>query len=171
MNVRQRKHLIRAGAGCVLLAGAAILAAGLMTPVKVHGRPTVDTNPRSSGAKARRADGAEPGQHAERGELAELTQLCAMPLRGPLYDPPPTGGAGPPTPTRRPMTAALIGIIYEPGHAIAVFQTAAGNKKLCAEGESVDDPVGKVTVVKVEADRVTVQYAGNTVELKPPPRR
>jgi len=92
-------------------------------------------------------------------------QVSDLPLRRPLYDPPPPPPLVPVVP---PMTVRLRGIIQEPGHSLAVFVKPDGSTKLCAVGQGIKDAGGQVTVTKIEPQAVTVQYAGQEQRLVPP---
>jgi hypothetical protein len=96
-------------------------------------------------------------------DLAELQQLCEKDLRGPLFDPPQTRQA---RPAKRPsMTMSVVGIVSEPGHSMAMLQKSDGTVVLCAEGETVEDAGGPVTVTKVEQQKVTVRYGGEVLDV------
>ena len=176
MNVRQRKNLIAASAALVALAGAAVLAAGLVLPVTI--------SPSDSHTLARTAGGKAASTQAIASDTADSSQqwredllrLCQVDLRRDLFEVP-TVAAPAIDPATTPSTAAqasslsirLIGTIIEPGHSMALFQKATGIVELASQGDTFDDGGVAVTVVTVEPLKVTVRRAGVSIELVIPP--
>jgi hypothetical protein len=162
MSGRQRRTMMWLGAALVMLAGVSVAAWGLAAPVRVQTRPEDAAAPGSKAAlSSAEASRQATGRDSAR-LLAALQQLCAMNLRRPLYDPPPT----PPPPRPEPsMTVRLVGTINEPGHSLAMFQKPNGAIELCGLGESIDDEGLAVTVTRIEGGKVTVRYADELHEL------
>ncbi len=160
MNVRQRKRAIGLAAAAVGLAAVAVLAAGVAVPLETG--PDEPDVPSSEGAGGAARDPAAEQAKAERAraKLAELQRVSGLDVRRPLQDAPVAGGA-----SKVPMTVRLIGTVDEPGHSMAMFQKKDGTIALCAEGQSVDDAGGAVTVKRIDQQTVTVEYADETIEL------
>lgn len=172
MNPRQKKRVIYLTGACVALGAVGVLAAGFMSPVTVAPKGSIV---KSGSTRGPGGEGVGEGVVSKEDgrSLAWLREVCSIELRRPLFDPPP-----PPPPPKdqqrtvssRPMTVRLVGMVYEPGHSMAVFQKPDGTRELCAEGESIDDAGGQVTVKKVEMEKVIVEYGGQSHELIPPPK-
>ncbi len=97
--------------------------------------------------------------------LADLQRVCGVDLRRPLGEAPPAAGAASGAPAASPMTLRLVGTVNEPGHSVAMFQKPDGAMELCGLGQSIDDAGGAVTVTRIEAQKVTVQYGSQVLEL------
>jgi hypothetical protein len=173
MTVHQHKKVIGLAAALVAVGGLAVLAAGLSLPLGV------ETNPPAmhiAGAGAAAAPAGAPTPNGAEGStpaLAELQRLCAMDLRRPLHDsarPLSRGRSGPKVAPKPTMSVRLIGTVNEPGHSMAMFQKRDGSIALCAEGQSVDDAAAKVTVIRIEHQKVTVRHNGRSRELLVAPR-
>jgi hypothetical protein len=167
MTVQQRKRAIGLVAGLVGLAGLAILAAAVAVPLETGAPEPAPQAPAVGPPPDDRGADQTPG--ASRPTLGELARVSAMDLRRPLHDPPATAAAAPKAASAVPMTVRLVGTIVEPGHSMAVFRKADGSFELCAQGESVTDAGGAVTVTGVAPEKVTVEYAGQAQELAVPP--
>lgn len=178
MTVRQRKTLIWLLAGALAAPSVAVLVLGGVVPVRVEteqaGEPAAaaDGTPQGQGASAAARD-APP----RRAAMADLLRLCRTDLRKPLYDAdepaqdPKGRKAAARQAARSALTLRLIGTVNEPGHSMAMFQKKDGSIALCAQGESLDEAGGAVTVTRVEYEKVTVQYGNRSHELVIPPRR
>jgi hypothetical protein len=171
MNVRQRKQLIGLVAALLALGAVASLVAGLAVPVGVD--PPKQAAAKNDPGVAAQAAVASSQKAAEKSRrlLAQLQPLCAVELRRPLTDPPGStqGGSGGSGQPQRPMTVRLVGLASEPGHSMAVFAKGNGAIEICPQGQSIDDAGGPVTVTKIELDKVTVQYGGQSQVLTLPP--
>lgn len=159
MNLRQQKRAIWLAAGALGLVALAVLAAGVAVPLELApDEPDIPPAPENNPAADRGAEQARAER--ARGELAALQRVASLDLRRPLHDAPAAGG-----PSKVPMTVRLIGTVKETGHSMAMFQKKDGTIELCAEGESIDDTGGAVTVKRIDQETVTVEYADETVEL------
>jgi hypothetical protein len=168
MTVRQRKRVIGLVAGLVGLAGLAVLVGAVAAPLETAAPGPAPQPP--AGGPPTDQRGADQTPDASRPTLGELARVSAMDLRRPLWDPPATAAAAPNAASAVPMTVRLVGTIVEPGHSMAVFRKADGSFELCAQGESVTDAGGAVTVTAVAPEKVTVEYAGQAQELAVPLR-
>jgi hypothetical protein len=177
MTVRQRKTLIWLAAGVLAAPTVAVVALGLALPVRVETGAAGRPDGGAAGEPSDRAASAADRDRQRRAAVADLLRLCRTDLRKPLFDseapaegPTAKGGTarrgGPSS-----LTLRLIGTVNEPGHSMAMFQKKDGSIALCAQGESVDDAGGAVTVTRVEFEKVTVQYGNRSHELILPPRR
>jgi hypothetical protein len=159
------------GATCLGAAGAAVLAVGFAMPVELP--VTASPAPRGSATSLSKPVQAQTGRtaFAPQSALDELQRLSAVDLRAPLFDPPPAlpaPAAEVPVAHRSTMTLRLVGTIVEPGHSMAMFQKPDGSIALCAQGQSIDEAAATVTVTHVSHHRVTVQFAGQSIELDLP---
>jgi type II secretory pathway component PulC len=100
-------------------------------------------------------------------------RIAARTLRGPLYDSPaapsvPVARPKPtPTPQQPKLDLTLVGTIIEANQSIAILSDSAGQFDVKGIGESLELLPAGVTVQKIEAEQVTLQYQGrqSTVQL------
>lgn len=175
MTVRRRKMLIWLLAGALAAPSVAVVALGLTVPVRVETDQPSMTSGGPSEEPSAKAMAAASRDRQRRAAMAQLLQLCQRDLRKPLYDSDsPAEAEADRTAARRPgpssLTLRLIGTVNEPGHSMAMFQKKDGSIALCAQGESVDDAGGPVTVTRVEYEKVSVQCGNRAHELVIPPR-
>ncbi|MFO8014766.1 MAG: hypothetical protein R6X20_15840 [Phycisphaerae bacterium] len=177
MTVRQRKMLIWLLAGALAAPAVAVVVLGLAVPVRVETAQAPATEGAQDEKPSAKSATADAGDRPQRAALAELLRLCRANLRRPLYDADEpaedakTGKTAARRAARSPLTLRLIGTVNEPGHSMAMFQKKDGSIALCAQGESVDDAGGAVTVTQVEFEKVTVEYGNRSHELIIPPRK
>lgn len=161
-------------AAVVAICAVGILAVGFITPVRVGAATMTNVSavPTSGGPSARNP--SQDGTDDALVSLSELQQVCAIELRRPLYDPPtpeqPAASPEAPTATTRPLPVRLVGTVIEAGHSMAMLQKSDGSIVLGAVDQSIEDAGSQITVISVQHDRVTVQYAGTEHELILPPR-
>jgi len=135
------------------LGGLAVLAAGLAAPVSL-----ATDEPETAAV--------QPVAAAPSVDLARLKALAAVDLRRPLGADAAILGAGAALPIK------LVGTINEADHSMALLQRSDNSVRVCGVGQTLDGPGGRVTVMKIERDRVTVQFGGRSYELAmPPPAR
>lgn len=174
MKVRRRKSVIWLAAALLGAISASVLAWGVGYPVRVGATGAGEAPEPASRAVAsdKAADGS--ADRDRRPPVEELVRLCEMELRRPLYEPEPAereradAEPGDEPKASTSMTVRLIGTINEPGHSMAMFQKKDGSVELCAEGRSIEDGEGEVTVIEIEHQRVTVRHAGRERELVTP---
>lgn len=156
----------------VALGAAALLAWGLGVPVWVA--PAVAGVTPNAGATNEASGGADDDQapaQAPALDLAELKRLCATDLRRPLFDPTPVKPkATAAAPALSALRVRLIGTANEPGHAMAMLEKSDRTIAWCAEGQSITDGGGVLTLAKVENEKVKVLYGGKEYELVMPKR-
>lgn len=158
VNLRTRKRLLWLAA-LVMGAGAlAVVVAGLSIPIAVDAAAAPRPHAPES---APVPDEGRPGQLT----LAELEELSGTDLRRPLYDAPSSQSAGDPAAA---APVKLVGMVNEPGHSMVILQKADGSMATCAQGETLDDAPGPVTVVEIGARKVTIRCRGNVYELPVP---
>jgi hypothetical protein len=172
MTVRQRNKLIGLAAAFVGLAGVAVLAAGLGVPVQVAADESAAPAEPVVAPVAPSDASAEQKDAESHVALSELQRLCRIDLRKPLFDVPAlpsTAGAASNPSSASSLGARLVGTVVELGHSMAMFQKRDGSIELCAEGQSLDDAGGKITVLRIEYMKATVQVAGRMFNLVIPP--
>jgi hypothetical protein len=156
MSIRQRKQMLLLAVALVGLGGLAVLATGLMIPVSLAAENTSDS---AGAAPVPASTGADP-----QALLAQLKSIAALDLRRPL------GADGSAIPAEGASLAVkLVGTISEGDHSMALLQKSDGSVKVCPAGQSIDDAGGRVTVLRIERNTVTVQFNAQSFELAMPP--
>jgi hypothetical protein len=167
MTLRQTKRSIIIAAAITALAALSAVVAGVAWPYDLGlDDPGADPAPAAPGSSSANS----PGGSAPALDLAQLQALCAIDLRRPLLDDPtaaqadqqPVVAAAPPGSA---LSLRLVGTAHEPGQSIALFQKPDGKIELCALGKTLDDPAGPVKVTHIEHRKVTVEFAGGSLEL------
>jgi hypothetical protein len=168
MNLRQRKYLVWSVAVLVGLAGAGILLADSLLPIRISDAVSDRLRMALQALGApEQSGGGRIGEQA-RPDLAELDQLCAKDLRRPLTGESAAAGGGPNSLLGAALTLQLVGTVYEPEHSMAMLRKGDGAVVVCALGESVDDVGGPAVVTQIEMDRISVRYQGAVRELRVP---
>ncbi|MEM1068732.1 MAG: hypothetical protein AAGG48_03250 [Planctomycetota bacterium] len=92
-------------------------------------------------------------------------------FRGPLYDPPPAPTRAPepvqrqtppPKPTRPSLEWTLVGTIIDSSESLAILADASGNFDVKAAGESLELTPAGITLTRIEAESVTLDWRGQT---------
>ncbi|MEX2672295.1 MAG: hypothetical protein WD294_09325 [Phycisphaeraceae bacterium] len=167
VNHRQVKRSLVAGIAISLLLTVAVLASGLMLPIAVDVEQPTTTAPRA-GTPTHDRSTSQPTAVP----LEALLRVTTRNWRQPLFDvtettPEDTQQQAPRPASAVPMTVQLMGTVIEHGRSMALLRKTDGTIAICSEGETVDDSGGPVLVERVEANSVTVHYAGaaRTLEL------
>jgi len=172
MSIERRKQLLRALAFLVALAAASLVAWPAFFPARLA-PPEVD----------------EPGaglfpRSAERPAVREpdLERLKALIARGrhvSVPEPEPEDSASgsqadasaPPPPPPDPLPVELVGILYEPSYAMALFRRPDGRVVVRGPGERIEAGLGgsgPVTVLEVGARSVRLRHGGRERTLALP---
>jgi hypothetical protein len=165
MNLRQRKRIIGLAAALLGLGAVAVLAVGLILPVQIAATPAAARAEVARVVPPPAGPPAKSAADAAQALAADLQRLSGRDLRRPLFDSPAEARGTPGSPVRPPLTMQLIGTLNEPGHSMAMLQKADGSVVLCAQGQSVDDAGGKVTVTRIEKQKISVLYADEPQDL------
>lgn len=154
MTVRQQKHLLWLAAAGIALAAIAILFLGWTLPFRQSANlaPAIAPTPQVAPPNARPP--LDP---------REFDTWLARDLRKPLFHESPAAAQ-----TGAPLTLQLVGTAIEAGHSVAMLRKSDGTFAFCRVGESVDDVGGQARVTRIDADRVSLQYAGALRELQAP---
>lgn len=152
-SLRIQKALIGA-ATCVCLAAAVVVviwAARVPTPVVRVAQP-------SSAGSSHMTTPATELQPPSRDQFA---RLCDVPLRRPLYDPPP-----PKPEVRRPppFVVELLGTIIEPDNSLAIIRTERGVEYKRA-GDQIGPPESPGRIVEIHANAVTVERSEERITV------
>ncbi len=156
MNVRRQKRLISLTAAVIAVAAIATLVVGLSAPVDIEAAPTTrlsvdDANPDTA---------SDPNTETNKLTLTDLRRVSSLDLRRPLFeDPTPAVTQTQAQPTV-PLNLTLVGTVQEDGHSMAMLRKADGSITVCAEGATLDNPAGTITIKQVETDRVTLIHRG-----------
>jgi len=149
MNRRRVRLILWSSSVLLSLASAAVVAAGLLLPLRVS-LPKPQDPPTQTGP-------TPPRQALF--PLENLQRLAGLNLRQPLFDPLPP--APPPPPAKAPLAIKLAGTILEAEHSLAILQLPDGKTELKAVGEEC----GGATILQIEQDCVMVSYDGQTLQL------
>lgn len=169
MNVRQRKKVIWLTAVVVGVASLVLLFTGFCVPIKTTKSKTVFQSEVSATAGVfGETSNDKENTNVSNLSFDELKRLCEKNLRKPLYDKPipePEKSDAASSASNSSLPLRLIGTANEPGHSIAMFQKSDGSIELCVENENMDNAGETVTVIKIEHQKVIVEYGGETYEL------
>ncbi len=142
----------------LMITGTALLAIGLtVLGFTIFQEPTtptsITTNEHTQRSRASHTSHPLP-------TLTELKQAWDLPLRRPLYDPPPPiveeAVFVPP-----PLPVTLTGIIDEPGQSLAMLKHTDGRLLFCPIGYQL----GEMEVVDIQAQHVELRYYKQPVTL------
>lgn len=102
----------------------------------------------------------EQGTGPAKGDFA---QLCELPLRRPLYDPPP------PAPEVRqlpPLRVELLGTILEGENSMAILRSDEGQVEYRRQGDSVGPVDCPAKLVEIQGDAVVLDRENERVTLR-----
>ena len=93
--------------------------------------------------------------------LERFAQVWSRPMQKPLYDPPPKPEPpSPPPPPPKPLNIRLLGTMLESDRPAAMFTSSRGGIFIREVGQTVSNDPGEATVVRIEANKVVVEFDG-----------
>lgn len=140
-------------AGVCMLGAAGALAMALWLPYAEAEARSTTIRPAVTGSDHRTLVATLPSA----GDPIWMT-----PLRRSLTEEP--AAEAPTAASTVPFASALAGTVIEPGRSMALFVAPDGRTQLKAEGEMVDN----AKVIRITADRVTIECNGQRVEMALP---
>ncbi len=157
--------------GSILLALAcfAVVAGGVLLPVRVEADPPDDVPEPASGERADSNDAPSDPNRMSR-VFADLQRLARMDLRRPLVKKDVPRKTSPKTLPKPRLQLRLLGTAEEPGRSLAYFQKRDGSTVWLAESERIKTPAGEVVVKTITSERVSITLGEQTIEQKVPVR-
>ncbi len=169
MTRQKQQYWMKLTAATLMVVSLLVLLMGVLLPVKTE---AVEAETQSlMGTNAAGAGTATPPAKTttiDRVDLAALLKVARVNWQRPVFaeggDDELAAGDG----SGLPMSLRLVGVVYEPGHSMAIFQRQDGSMEVCPVGQMVDDAGGNVKVTRVEVDRAVVVFGGVTQTLMVP---
>ena len=94
-------------------------------------------------------------------DLNKFSDVWALRMQRPLYDPPPKKPPPPPPkPKPKPLKVRLLGTMLESDRPTAMFAVPGEGICIREVGQTINNQPGNATIIKIEADRVVLEYAG-----------
>ena len=170
MTARTLKRILVGLAAVLALAAAAVAAWGIASPVRV-------ASPATAGpGRADERSGAAPGLatlRPARDRLVTLAQKASPPEPEPEQNQERTDEGGEPADAEKApvsIPVSLVGIVREPGHSMALFETKNGSIAVCGVGERLEPAAGGVALVRIAGRKAVVRFRGRTTALELPDR-
>jgi len=169
MTLREKRTVLVFGSTLLALACVAVVAGGVLLPVRVEADPPANMPELASGGSTDPNDApADPNRMSR--VFADLQRLARMDLRRPLVKKDVPRRTSTKTPPKPRLQLRLLGTAEEPGRSLAYFQERDGSTVWLAEGERLKTPAGEVVVKTITSERVTITLGEQTIEQKVPVR-
>lgn len=157
MTIKQLKRSINLSAAALACVALAVLAWGVLAPVRV----VVPATPGASASSPRASSALSDEQRGP--TLDQLRTIAAVNLRQPLRDPPPQIIEKP------TMQAKFVGTINDQAHpdqSLAIFRLPDNSEHLLKAGQQISDPAGLIVLKRVGDQVVWIELDGQPQELQ-----